>query len=590
MSGYEPSRNTVRSWTVERFAGVDFSTDPTKVDSSRSPDACNMIADATFFPVKRTGYRREYQFDGAVFGLHRYDGELLVHAGSKLYRAKDRTVLYADMAESRSVSFRMGGKLWLLDGKTYLVYDGQSVSAVREHAFVPTTTIGAPPSGGGTSLEAVNLLTPYRINTFAGDGSSVSFQLDCTNIDRDSVTCTSHRIFSVNHAKGIVTFEKAPEDAGGLANVIIRFAKTVPGYADKIDRCRIFGLYGGKNDTRVFVSGNPQEPNTDWQSGLYDPSYFPDNGYTRIGSDSSAVMGYLRQYDTQLVLKQDGQDAKQYLRTFSLDENGRPMYALKQGAEAAGALGFDSLATLGDVPMYLSAEGVMGVFGTEVSQQRTISGVSARIDKKLKKEMELGHAAAVAWNNRLYLAVGGHCYVADGRQMLNGVPEWYFWDNVPAACFLAEEQTLRFGTADGRVCCFCKENDWDAYYDDGQAIRAHWSTPFSPLGKWGRSKNILSFTPVLMPYRRTSAEIICRTDKGRKRAKTVALHVFSFAQFSFRTFTFHAIASAVPVCVCRRQRRVHLFQAIVRNTRAGEPFGILSMVTRYTVRTPVQRK
>ena len=59
--------------TIERFAGVDFANHPTKTDVSRSPDACNMIADETYFPVKRTGYQTKARFDGQIYGLHRLE-------------------------------------------------------------------------------------------------------------------------------------------------------------------------------------------------------------------------------------------------------------------------------------------------------------------------------------------------------------------------------------------------------------------------------------------------------------------------------------------------------------------------------------
>lgn len=574
----------VQEMTIERFAGVDFSTDPTKVDPIRSPDACNMIADATYFPVKRTGYRRILSFGAPIYGMHRLGDHTLVHAGTRMFRMLDSSAvtLYQGMAEAPSRSFRMNGRLWILDGTTYLVYDGVQIVPVRSCAFVPTTTIGASPKGGGTSLEAVNLLTPYRINTFVGDGTAKTFQLDCRDIDEGSVTCADYPIASVNAARGTVTFASAPEDGEGLANVVIRFAKTVPEYSGKIDRCRIFGLYGGSNDTRVFVSGDPQEPNCDWQSGLYDPSYFPDTGYTRVGADASAIMGYLRHYDTQLVLKEDGQDAKQYLRTFSLDENNRPAYSLKQGAEAFGAVSMSAFGELAGIPMYLSASGVMGVFGTYVTDQRMISGVSHWIDKRLTREENLQNAILCVWRDRLYLAVNGHCYVADGRQVADSVPEWYYWDNIPATCFLSEESGLWFGTRDGRVCQFCSESDEDAYLDDGEAICARWSTPFTALGSWNKSKSILAFYPVLMPYRRSSAEITYQTERGRERAEDILLTMFSFVQFSFSRLSFRTVAAAVPIPVLRRKNRVFLFQGIVSNREPREPFGMLGLVIRYT--------
>ncbi|MGN1014442.1 MAG: hypothetical protein ACI4PM_03680 [Butyricicoccus sp.] len=586
-----PTKDAVQVLTVERFAGVDFSSDSSQVDWSRSPDACNMIADEAGYPIKRNGYERVALFESPIYGLHRLGDDLLIHVGKLLCRLEENgyTTLYQGMNQALSRSFLMSGKLWILDGKTYLVYDGTECVPVRQKAFVPTTTIGSPPEGGGTTLEAVNLLTPYRINTFVGDGSSRTFQLDATEIDSDSVTCADYTIQSVNLKKGTVTLTTAPEDAGGLANVTIQFAKTVEEYEGKIDRCTIFGLYGGSNDTRVFVAGDPQEPNCDWQSGLFDPSYFPDNGYTRIGADASAIVGYLRQYDAQLVLKEDGQDAKQYLRTFSLDDNNKPAYSLKQGAEAIGAMGSGAMGVLGGVPMYLSSNGVMGVFGTDVAEYRVISPVSERIDRKLKQEIGLDKAVMYAWKERLYLAINGHCYVADGRQMSNGVPEWYYWNNIPASCFTEIEDTLWFGTQEGEVYRFRMENDRYRYYDGLTPVSAWWCTPLSPLGQWGRTKNIVSFTPVLRSQGQSSAEIGWRTEKGAGMEENVTMFSFSFASLDFSRFSFNASAAAHPISGRRRQRKVQMFQGVVKNEKA-EPFGLLGLEICYTVRTNIPRK
>ena len=587
-----PDAEPVQELTVERFAGVDFANHPTKVDWSRSPDACNMIANETYFPVKRTGYRRRAQFDGRIYGLHRLNEDVLCHAGTQLWRLKpDGTteLLYSDMNEAMSTSFLMGGKLWLLDGKTYLVYDGSTAKPVREVAFVPTTTIGSPPGGGGTSLEAVNLLTPWRINTFVGDGTSRVFQLDSTFIDLDDVVCEDYEVDHVDTASGRVTLKTAPPDAGGLANVRIRFAKTTE-HID-INRCRIYGLYGGKNDTRVFVSGNPEAPNCDWQSGLYNPTYFPDTGYTTIGSDASAIIGYVRQYDTQIVLKSDGQDAKQYLRTFQLDDNDKPTYPLKQGAEAAGAVSPYAIDVLDGTPYYLSAQGVMGIYGTYVTEYRTIAGVSQRINPRLLRE-KLEQAVACVWDGKYYLAVGGHCYVADSRQMENNMPEWYYWDNIPALCFLADADTsgyLWFGTADGRVCTFCHTEDVDAYSDDGEPIAARWVTPLSPLQAWEKGKTILSCQAALMPYGYSGAELWYRTEKLYTKVKTVAFSQFSFAHMDFSRFSFRSTAASYPADVRRRIRRAYQFQLIVKNEQEGEPFGLLGMTIRYIVRRDVRR-
>lgn len=82
--------------------------------------------------------------------------------------------LYDGMNNARSTAFSHDGKLYILDGQSYLVAtetgDTVGVTPVSEYAFTPTTVIGAPAAGGGTPFEAVNLLTGKRINSMVGDG------------------------------------------------------------------------------------------------------------------------------------------------------------------------------------------------------------------------------------------------------------------------------------------------------------------------------------------------------------------------------------------------------------------------------------
>lgn len=60
----------------------------------------------------------------------------------------------------------MSGKLWILTGGDYLVFDGETVKDVSEVAYIPTTVIGAAPSGGGELFESPNLVQPKRKNEF----------------------------------------------------------------------------------------------------------------------------------------------------------------------------------------------------------------------------------------------------------------------------------------------------------------------------------------------------------------------------------------------------------------------------------------
>ena len=45
------------------------------------------------------------------------------------------------------------GKIYILTGKEFLCYDGETVKAVSEDAYIPTILISRNPTGGGTLYE-----------------------------------------------------------------------------------------------------------------------------------------------------------------------------------------------------------------------------------------------------------------------------------------------------------------------------------------------------------------------------------------------------------------------------------------------------
>ena len=598
MPGYQfPFPEQEQQTVISRFGGIDCRAHPTKVSLSRSPDMQNMICDQNDFLVKRTGWRTETSFDAPIYGLFAMPDGIgcAVHVGRRLlFRAPDGTLteLCRDMNEAFSQSFTMQGVLYLMDGAAYRAVrrnsSGWEAVPVSRIAYVPTTTISAEPNGGGTSYEAVNLLTPKRINTFIGNGTATQFQLDATQLDSNTVTAevngTPVSVASVDRAAGLVTLASAPPDGSGLANVSIAFSKTVSGHAETINRCRFAGLYGGKNDTRVFLSGNPDQADCDWQSGLYDPTYFPDTGYTRMGTDASAIVGYLKQYESQIVVKSGGaQEAASYLRTYLMADDGSALYPLKQGAQGEGAVSSRCFASLHDLPLFLSARGVQGVYGTAVAEQRTMRSVSDAIVPRLTQEPDLQNACAVVFEGKYYLAVNGHVYVADGTLTEeNGDPAWFFWENVPAQCLAVLNGQLWFGTAEGRLCRFLSPGEEHAYLDDGAAIHAYWRTPTLPLADWSRFKTVRDVIPTLMPYSRSGATIQYEDENGARLTLSRNMDLFSFRTMDFSRFSFRCIPGAVTYRTRWKQHRSPLFAVRIGNDRPDEPFGLLALTIRWT--------
>lgn len=592
-----PSVKTEHQTVISRFGGADFRSHPTKVTLTRSPDLQNLVCDRNDFLVKRTGWKTVERYDAPVYGVFPApDGEgAFVHAGVNLYFRPEsgaQSLLCSSMNGAFSQAFTMNGVLYLLDGACFRAVrrNGGAWTAerVQDSAYVPTTTVSASPAGGGTSLEAVNLLTGRRINTFIGDGKSTEFRLDAAGLDRIPLTAAVNgaevAIASVDYDKGRVALASAPPDGQGHDNVSIAFSKTVPGAAAKINRCRIAGLYGGKNDTRVFLAGNPDEPHCDWQSGLYDPSYFPDTGYARMGTEASAIAGYLKQYESQIIVKTGGaQEATSFARTFVMTDDGASYFSLRQGAHGEGAVAPRSFAMLGDLPLFLSAQGVMGVYGTAVAEQNTIRPISEAVCPRLIRETALEKACAAVFEGRYYLALNGNVYIADSHLTEeDGFPAWFFWANVPAQCLAVLDDRLWFGTADGRLCRFSLPDEADAYTDDGAAIDAYWCTPTLSLSDWSRNKTIRDVIPTLMPYARSSAEL-CFTDEGGETQRLLrSLDLFSFENWDFGRVSFRCVPGAVSWRSHRRRYRRPLHTLRIGNDRAGEPFGLLALTLRWT--------
>ena len=167
------------------FRGVDFRGE--EIHLTRSPDSVNMWRDYKQTDSVRTrpGLRLHTAFDEPVSGIWFYGDGMIVHSGDRLFLVKDgvKTLLSSGVNRGAGCGFVYQNVWYFLDGVRYLCYDGGKLSKVE--GYVPTTSIGRAPGGGGTNYEDVNLLSDYRINTFLADGESVDFYLNSQDIDTD---------------------------------------------------------------------------------------------------------------------------------------------------------------------------------------------------------------------------------------------------------------------------------------------------------------------------------------------------------------------------------------------------------------------
>ena len=614
----------IRTTIYKGFVGVDYSQPPSEVDKSRSPDAQNMYLSPSGVLSKRPGWSTVAQLTGiygqpvayTTRGLFRGmvggDEHILVQFNSSIYRfdpdSKGLTLLRSGLPHGTgpSTSINLCGKLWILSGGAYLVWDGEELQNVSDIAYIPTTLIGCYPSGGGEFYEAVNMLTAKRKNTFISDGESKEYKLESaplSSVDEvivDGETKILTTDYTVNLARGTVTFVAAPPApaAGQAATVEITFSPRGSDSARIINGCTIMTSYGVGSRDRIVVSGSTQYPNRDWISGLNDPSYIPDTGYSSIGSEATAIVGYASIGAELAIIKEDnGQDATVYLRSAGLSDEGEAIFPVRQGVSGVGAIARGVVGLINDEPVYLSNEGLMGLTSNIITAERMVANRSYRIDGKLRAEPRLDLAVACSWEGYYLIAVNNHCYVIDGRKKTywprgNGdyVYECFYWDNIPASCWLLRRtesgEELWFGTGDGRIC---KLNtglpDAECYVDDGAAIDAWWTTPYDDDGDGLRLKMMprIGSGVTLDTGARRSAEILFRTDRDAtaKLIRSGIMDLLDFDDIDFARWSFSGIDAEDDLLFRRKVREYQRLQIRVRNAIPGEGLDIISITKRY---------
>ena len=459
------------------FRGVDFRGE--EINLTRSPDSLNMYKDYKETESIRTRPELvvERAFAETVYGIFFYDGagieEMLVHSGDKLYSIikGEKTELYTGLNKARSDSFIYNNIWYFKDGIHYLQYDGNEIKEVV--GYVPTTSIGRKPAGGGTVYEDVNLLSDYRINTFLADGEATEYVLDAMDIDEDfvpEVTVADKPVteFTVDYESGKITFATAPEVplTDGRDNVTVKFKRTVEGYRDKINKCTLLQLF----DNRVFFSGNKDYPNMIFHCSLNDPTYCSDLDYYNEGLDSAMVKGMVASNNGLWVFKEpNNAGTSVFYHTPTTDAEYGKIYPSTHSSIAMGCVG--KAINFNDDIVFFSDRGMEGISG-DITTEQSIAHRSSLVDRKLLAEPHYKNMILEEWEGYLMVIVDNKVYLADSRATLtyenSKEYEWFYWElNRKVTCTKVHNRILYLGTEEG--VCSLTDNEKD--------VESYWITP-----------------------------------------------------------------------------------------------------------------
>lgn len=586
--------------TYADFTGVDFLDEPSLIDIRRSPDALNVWKNyrdnqGTCIET-RPGYRKIAQIGNSkINGLYIFSlTKAIVHSGTSLYEwtnfpseptESDLMTIYTEMNNQRSCFNKINDKLYINDGKNYLVYDGTNLKKAKENAFIPTTTIGrkAGGNGGGETLQDVNLLQPKRINSFVGDGTSKDYYLDAQNIDATIVTAivngtnkTEKTDFTVDRANGKVTFNTAPSkpNLSGEDNVFITFAKTIDGYEDRINKCTKALLF----DNRLFFTGNPEYPNAIFHSELNNPTYISDLNYYEDGSSDSLITGMTVGNNILWIFKNaDQNNANVFYHEPTLDLEHGKIYPAKQGNVSVGC--YVESSNFQDDIVYLSRYGLEGVSIEKIDSKQVIAHRSTMVDVKMTNENNYKNSMMVEYQGYLFVLVNGKIYLADSRQKyasLNSFEyEWFYWDISKINPTLLKEynDNLYIGANDGSIFVL------DGTNDNGDIILSYWTTPMDNFGYNNQLKttNKRGGIAKIKTIPNGIIKIAKKTDKSdeyqyvtQKSANGFKFNDLNFLNFSFVTTDKSYLIYKIKV------KKINELSLKFYSDEKDKPFGIFS--------------
>lgn len=448
-----------------------------------------------------------YEFDNDRKILTIHSSELI--SGDRIYldyaEGEITEPLFVGMREGQSKSFIFNNRLYLIDGKNYLVYDGSVVKSALEGAYIPTTYINIIPAGEnadiGKEYEQRNMLQPRFKHTFIADGVTTEFYMNENQLEEICEVKLYGEVtteFEADLAAGKITFNTAPEkpeDKGftefyaGIEVTAKRTFTSVSGVTEQKDNiyeliteCTIACIF----DNRVFFSGNPAYPNHVFYcgrniTGYVDPTYFGVYNYMQDGVGITPITGIIPVADSLMVLKGDTQqDGSVFFHTpQQTGENLTPViYPSTQGLNGIGCLG--ACINFLDDPVFVSKLGVEGVGQLSVRYERAIEHRSSLVDAKLVNE-KLEGAMLEEWNGYLVLLVDGKIYLADSRQKYTselGTPqyEWYYfegigiWDKQYPEYRYSNQTNTELAGAKVRWCRECKKKASECVCQDKDNI------------------------------------------------------------------------------------------------------------------------
>jgi len=483
------------------------------------------------------------------------------------------------LTDLRTQIFWFNSKVYFRNGVEYKEYNGTTYQDVVP--YVPTIALNAPPAGGGTLFEEINLLTGAKIQTFVGDGSSTLYQLAESGLDADLLIIYVDGVikvetvdFTVNRTLGQVTFSLAPIN---LASVSIEWVKVIAGNADLIKNHKYAVDFGVRNDTNLFIFGNENEKRVFRISGINKAGYYPANSFIGVGSDEFAITDLKSNQQSLLIYKERA--------TFTVTPTVNPNFADNTGLnpynygyqdlnEEVGNSAPNMVQLIKDSPISLYGFSMWLWKITSVESQRSADVISDRINRSLE-QLDLSTAVTFNYQNQkeYWVNVGDRVYIwnYDNDTM-------YIYTNIQANQFIERGADIYF-TSVGTV-----ERIKENYLADGEVlgdtIPCDGKLAFSDHGEVAFEKSMQQQWLTIEPASRTSVEVQFVTDRKNEEKSKVYLVEYlrlDFDDIDFDDFSFNTNDNPQTKGLRANIDRFVYLQPVFKNNTNDESLTIIKL-------------
>jgi len=576
------SQSGTKMFTVDKFLGINEAADGyTELKMGEASHMENFLVTDAFNLTLRPGIRR------VDFNLERDPAPILAswagHAGEEEYlvicdfaEGKDRLFLYTRTETGEHhVFYRQDGALGLTEaenakvkiftfaGKLYVMSSAKTVAfmdgAFREQVpYVPLVIVGAAPAGGGTTLENLNLLSPYRRIEYSADGEATDYVLpeesrSVVSVKVDNVGLILNEAGTFDAATHTFKFNTAP--VKGVGNVEFTYdtdARLAEENRMQIINCPLVEAYNGSTDTRLFVAGDGTNMcyySGVTQSGEATAMYFPAMNEVAVDMSDSPVTGLVRHYSKMLVFKPDGTYTISYEPVTLVDGNTIAGFFLRSANREFGNDILGQVQTVNNYPRTITKKGIYEwrITSSYYKDERYAQRISDKVETFLRGA-DIDKIVTCDDNHRKTYYVflnDSKGTVLVNRYDLGRDGVWCVYRsnlcrNVSRAMmhegdmiFVSETEAFYFDESMTRDAALVSGGD-------PQQIKAVWESGFMHFGADFKRKYSSIIYVSVLPQFKSNIIITAETDKRDDyMEKTIENSVFQWSNANFPDWTFN---------------------------------------------------